>query len=110
MEYFVKTFKILYGTKSMPHNTQNLLHISQDVENMGILDNFSAFPVENKLQLVRKADKPLQQVIKRIYEIERNCQKRCSSLSNDFCPSSTIKNSISTIYGVALSKFQIENY
>lgn len=75
MKYFVETFKVIYGVKNMSHNIHNMLHICDDVENMGVLDLFSAFPFENKLQkfkkLVRKGDTPLAQIVKRIIEIEK---------------------------------------
>jgi len=71
---FVKGFAKLYGSEQLSHNVHNLVHISQDVSNHHIvLDRFSAFPLENFLQkvkkLVRKGDKPLQQLAKRYAEM-----------------------------------------
>nr|CAI5838592.1 unnamed protein product [Callosobruchus analis] len=70
--YFVETFKILYGVEHVSHNIHNLLHISDDANVFGILDQFSAFPVENYLhslkKLIRKSEKPLEQVISRLTE------------------------------------------
>ena len=47
-----------------------------DVRNFGSLDSFSAYPFENHLQriknLVRKSAKPLQQIVKRLSELEIN--------------------------------------
>lgn len=61
----------------MSHNIHNMLQLSNDVKPFGTLDHFSAFPFENKLQqlkrLVHKGDKPLPQVVKRIYEIGKHC-------------------------------------
>lgn len=69
LEYFVETFKILYGHQNMSHNIHNLLHLANDVRNHGIVDDFSAFPFENFLQSIlkslRKSDKPLSQIIRR---------------------------------------------
>lgn len=76
MQYFVKTFIILYGKDQMSHNVHNLLHICDDVERFGTLDQFSAFKFENYLQsikkLIRKPEKPLQQIVRRKYELDNN--------------------------------------
>lgn len=77
LKYFVKTFRILYGSENVSHNVHNLLHLTLDVNTHGIIDNFSAFPFENFLQSilksVRKCDKPLQQIIKRHSERNNIC-------------------------------------
>lgn len=75
MIFFVKTFATLYGNEFISHNIHNLLHISRDVHNFGALDNFSAFPFENYMQVlkkfIRKSEKPLSQVVRRIVESEK---------------------------------------
>ncbi|KAF4529082.1 hypothetical protein B566_EDAN014457 [Ephemera danica] len=77
--YFVKNFKTLYGRSNMTFNLHGLLHLCDDVEKFGPLDNYSAFRYENFLQclkkMLRKSIQPLQQVYKRIYEL-RNCFQR----------------------------------
>lgn len=74
MQYFVKTFIILYGKDQVSYNVHNLLHICDDVEIFGTLDQFSAFVFENYLQsikkLIRKPERPLQQIVRRKYEID----------------------------------------
>lgn len=54
------------------YNIHNLVHLADDAQHFGSLDNFSAFPIENYLgmlkKLVRKAHPPLQQVIRRLGE------------------------------------------
>lgn len=49
-----------------------LMHITDDYKKFGPLDNIAAFPFENYLKqlkkMVRKHDKPLQQIIKRLNE------------------------------------------
>jgi hypothetical protein len=74
LKYFVSTFGILYGAENISHNIHNLLHITQDVKEFGILDKFSTFEFENYMQtlkrMVRKTAKPLQQVINRKHELQ----------------------------------------
>ena len=54
----------------------NLLHLYDDVENLGSLEKFSAFPFENYTQSIkkklRKKNQPLAQIVRRITE-EENC-------------------------------------
>ncbi|EFN76345.1 hypothetical protein EAI_06447, partial [Harpegnathos saltator] len=76
MYYFVKTFIVLYvfyGGDQVSHNVHNLLHICDDVARFGTLDQFRAFKFENYLQLLKKLlkkpEKPLQQIIRRKYEL-----------------------------------------
>lgn len=72
LESFVKNFELLYGKHLVSHNVHCLLHLADDYESFGSLDNISAFPFENYMKnlkkMLRKHDKPLQQVIKRYYE------------------------------------------
>lgn len=71
--HFVETTKDLYGHKYLTHNMHGLTHIADSVEDFGSLDCSSAFPFENFLQFfkrkIRKGDKPLQQIVKRLCEI-----------------------------------------
>ncbi|CAH1170530.1 unnamed protein product [Phaedon cochleariae] len=73
LKYFVDTFIIIYGKDNVSHNVHNLLHICDDVRRFGSLDDFSAFPFENYMQTfkkyIRKGDKPLQQIVFRIDEL-----------------------------------------
>ena len=73
---FVRQCKDFYGNKFLSYNVHNLIHLADDVLNFGPLGAFSAFPFENHLQsikrLLRKLDKLLPQVIRRIQEIEKN--------------------------------------
>jgi len=49
-----------------------LLHLTNDVKNLGCLEDFSAFIFENKLghlkKLVHKPQQPLQQIMRRLHE------------------------------------------
>lgn len=86
LKYFVKKFPFLYSLEHMSHNIHNLLHLADDCRQFGNLNKFSAFQFENFLQvlkkLIRKSDKPLQQVINRITEID-NVELRKPSFNNN---------------------------
>ena len=49
-----------------------LVHLADDVKNLGCLDDFSAFVLENNLgqlkKLVRKPQQPMQQILRRLHE------------------------------------------
>jgi hypothetical protein len=72
MRLFVQGIGDIYGNSMLVYNVHGLLHLANDVRRFGDLDNFSAFPFENKLKdikkLVRKPNNPLQQVVRRIFE------------------------------------------
>jgi hypothetical protein len=46
---FVTDAEILYGREIMVYNVHCLIHLAADVKHLGCLDEFSAFPFENKL-------------------------------------------------------------
>ncbi|CAL1680818.1 unnamed protein product [Lasius platythorax] len=72
LKYFVEQMSILYGNESVVYNVHNLIHIAADVQNFGLLDDFSAFPFESAFislkKLLRKSDNPLAQLFNRISE------------------------------------------
>lgn len=74
LSHFLQSVKVIYGQEFLTHNFHGLLHIADDVLSFGPLDRCSAFQFENFLcmlkKLVRKGNRPLQQVIKRLSEIE----------------------------------------
>lgn len=71
---FVDNFGDIYGYESYCYNVHSLVHVTDDVERYGVLDNFSAFGGESNLasikRMLRSGYKPLQQIVKRIYERE----------------------------------------
>lgn len=73
---FIKHCEKIYGSHFLIYNVHILCHLNDDVEKFGPLDNYSAFPFENYLQtlkkLVRSPHKPLQQIIRRLKEIDCN--------------------------------------
>jgi hypothetical protein len=57
---------------NMVYNVHGLVHLADDARVFGALDNFSAFPYENKLKslerLFRKPSFVLQQISRRLHE------------------------------------------
>nr|CAI5843570.1 unnamed protein product [Callosobruchus analis] len=80
--YFVQTFMTIYGHDQVSHNIHNLLHIAEDAEKFGNIERFSAFPFENNMlflkRMLRKGDRPLQQIVKRIEEMKHISQIKSS--------------------------------
>jgi len=82
LTYFVKKFGKLYGNQFISHNVHGLLHVVDDFKKYGALDKCSCFPFENYLKnlkkMVRKSEKPLEQVIKRYTEYLTFCEPNIS--------------------------------
>lgn len=78
LNHFVSSFETLYGNKYISHNVHNLQHIAADVRKYGALDEFSTFRFENfigmLIKLVKKGEKPLQQISRRLKEYELTSQ------------------------------------
>jgi len=86
LDYFVMTFQKIYGKHLLSHNIHGLLHLYDDYQQFGPLDNCSSFLFENYMKelksLVRKADQQLQQVINRYSEINSINRKESFDLIN----------------------------
>jgi len=72
MKCFVETSIDIYDQDFASYNVHNLLHIHEDVIRFGNLNEFSAFPFENYMiqfkKMIRKKEKPLEQIIRRVSE------------------------------------------
>jgi hypothetical protein len=72
LKMFVEQSASIYGPEFVVYNVHCLVHLSADAMTHGSLDSFSAFPFENELKtvksLVRKAELPLAQVVRRLSE------------------------------------------
>ncbi|XP_032790823.2 uncharacterized protein LOC116927889 [Daphnia magna] len=70
----------LYCAKFVTFNVHSLIHLANDVRKHGCLDDFSSFPFENKLQkmknLLRRSGRPLQQIVRRLEEIDNANRKK----------------------------------
>src|SRR6218665_531926 len=77
---FVKNAGVLYGKEMLIYNVHSLIHLAEDVQNYGAIDNFSAFPFENALgglkKLIRKPNNILQQVVSRLSEKSQCCNSK----------------------------------
>ncbi len=71
---FVNCSQTIYGEGFVVYNVHGLIHLPNAVQRFGNLDKISAFPFENFLcklkRLVRKPRFPLQQIIRRMSEME----------------------------------------
>jgi len=74
--YFVQSFSKIYGIHLLSHNVHGLLHVCDDYDRYGPLDNCSTFPFENFMsqlkKMLRKNEKPLQQIVNRYEEKLKN--------------------------------------
>lgn len=72
LKHFVEQYKYFYGSHYITSNVHNLLHVVDEVEKFGPLQNFNAYPFENQLYLIkrmlRQGNKPLSQIAKRLCE------------------------------------------
>jgi hypothetical protein len=69
---FVAEAGKLYVKEIFVYNVYCLIHLANDVKNLGPLDEFSSFPFENKLgqlkKMTRKPQFPIQQMMYRLAE------------------------------------------
>ena len=74
LKEFVKQLTDLYGTDCVVYNMHNLLHLCDDVNEFGLLDQFSCFQFESTLGIIkrklRSGNRPLAQFCRRKSE---NC-------------------------------------
>ena len=90
---FVREAGKLYGREIYVYNVHCLIHLANDVKNLGVLDDFSAFPYENyfgKLKkMIRKSQFPLQQLANRLAEQELVGH---DSVTDQFCGVPSVKS------------------
>ena len=71
---FIYTFQLLYGKENVTSVVHATLHMAEDVLKYGTIESFSAFPFESYLcsikKLIRKGEKPLQQIARRLSEYD----------------------------------------
>nr|CAH8845402.1 unnamed protein product [Trichobilharzia regenti] len=52
---FLNEFEVIYGRKHLVYNIHCLQHLAEDVNQMGPLESFSAFPFESYMQTIRRS-------------------------------------------------------
>lgn len=76
MSRIIRTFCYVICPNNVSYNVHGLIHLVNDVKKFDPLGDFSAFKYENYLQtlkkLLRKYDKPLQQIVRRYTEYKKN--------------------------------------
>nr|XP_018915903.1 PREDICTED: uncharacterized protein LOC109043223 [Bemisia tabaci] len=77
LSQFVKGYKVIYGDHKMSFNIHSLLHLADDVEMYGCLDNVSSFNFEDFLGHIKRtvlhgATHPAAQLSKRNSEAKKN--------------------------------------
>ena len=76
LQYYVEKSIELYGSEFLVYNVHSLIHLTNDAELHGCLDECSAFPFENYMQqikkMVRSARNPVAQIVNRHQESVRN--------------------------------------
>jgi len=100
---FVEQAEVLYGKDILVYNVDNLIHLAQDVNVLGCLDEFSAFPFENMLgqlkKLVKKPQHPIQQIVRRLTEKENvRTPSVCFVVEGNLCLSPN-NNCVKTVRG-----------
>ena len=72
LRLFVKKSKSLLSKRFVTHNIHALIHIADDCARFGPLDNFSSFPFEHELGVLKQSisgkSKPLHQMVNRVNE------------------------------------------
>ncbi|XP_065346092.1 uncharacterized protein LOC135943479 isoform X1 [Cloeon dipterum] len=76
LDEYARIFARIYGKSKVSHNVHVITHLPNDVLINGPLDNFSCFKFENYYQvyrkLVRSGYKMLQQIARRVSELNQN--------------------------------------
>ena len=75
LKYYVSSAPSIYGKTFTSYNVHSLIHLADDVVNHNVdLNEISAFPFENYMQVlkkfVRNSKNPIAQIVKRVHELE----------------------------------------
>jgi len=94
LEIFEANYGKLYGREQVTYRVHSLVHLADDVERYGVLDNFSCFKFENYLGAIkelvhkRRSTHIVQQICRRLSE--RDYVMYDSTLVNRECPDSGV--------------------
>ncbi|XP_026829221.1 uncharacterized protein LOC113562841 [Ooceraea biroi] len=93
LQKFILRCKSLYGPTFHTYNVHGLVHLTDDVERLGSLDSFSAFPYENNMSMFRKYCRKLGQPLQQFFN--RMAEKRVHDVSDNRQVDSSIRASMS---------------
>lgn len=97
---YIEQYIEIYGSHSISSNVHNLAHITDDVIRFGNLNNISTYPFENRLGMIKnklkKCNKPLEQIARRINEIKDVMDKRNRSILTSFTQFPKLKNPLAS--------------
>ena len=83
---FVNHFGSIYGQDEVVYNVHSLIHLPDDTKRFGPLDSIAAFPFESFMshlkRLVRKAERPLHQIVNRYMEGSFSIKGQSSARAN----------------------------
>lgn len=95
-KHFITSFATIYGVHHLTHNVHGIIHLVEDARLYGSIEKFSAFKFENFMQtlkpMVRKSEKPLQQIARRCGEIQKMktaCSKYAQDINDHLVPVGT---------------------
>lgn len=75
LQHFVYGIEKIYGEKYLVYNVHSLLHIAEQCNIFGNLNNCSAFEFENYMQqlkrLIRQRRDPLKEIVARLLELDK---------------------------------------
>lgn len=118
LDYFVQTFEQIYGQYLMSHNIHGLLHLVEDYNKYGPLDKCSTFPFENYMKVIkcmlRKPNRPLEQVIMRYNEgefLKSKIKETDGLLFREHNKRPLLKNTINPQFkSITLVNYKIKSY
>lgn len=102
LKHFVEQYRYFYGSHYITSNVHNLLHVVDEVEKFGPLQNFNAYPFENQLYLIkrmlRQGNKPLSQIAKRLCESSTGNLSKTAKKTQNTVPTVTVKKKKSVLH------------
>uniref|UniRef100_A0A0K8USQ8 Transposase domain-containing protein n=1 Tax=Bactrocera latifrons TaxID=174628 RepID=A0A0K8USQ8_BACLA len=72
LKLFVENFAVVFGENSISYNVHSLLHISEDVKELGIPSSYSAYSFENHLQILKSYVKKPTQILQQIHNMMKH--------------------------------------
>ncbi|XP_067614576.1 uncharacterized protein [Eurosta solidaginis] len=109
LKLFVKNYAAVFGENSINYNVHGLLHIAEDVKELGIPSNYSAYSFENYLQVLKSYVRQPRQILR---QISNMVMQEAIVTDSKFSGFKTKDNCINSFYfdGYMLSTQRPNNY